>query len=113
MTILDRALSEPVRITEGESARELPAEQAADLAQMNKAMQGDQSAFAAVIRRMIKLKVAVPRVDASKPRAVLVVRDHVSEQEWEEMLEALRESQAKIHAEGYADYLNGGPRDEC
>lgn len=112
VSIVDRALSQTVTIREGDRTRELPADQAADLAQILKAMQGDQSAFAAVIRRLKKLKVAVPVAAKPERRGALVVRRHMPLAEWEQKMEALRERQARLIAEGLDKYLPGGRRDE-
>ena len=97
VSILTTALAEEITIRERDRERTLTNDQAAELAQMNAAMRGDQAAFHAVIKQMMKYRCipsAWSKPKSGTARGFLVVEEPMTEEEWERRFSSLREALA-------------------
>jgi hypothetical protein len=85
--IFREILSEPLTIREGESDLKMSAEEAVMYAQVRKAMQGNVSAFDAVLK-LARSYGIIKEISESNGRTTgrfLVVPDPVTPEEWDEM----------------------------
>ena len=88
----DRTLTESLTYREGDTLREMPAAEAMLYAQICKAMQGNQTAFNAVMMQAKKCGlIRTNRVDLDGPRGLLIGGQPMTETEWRE---AARKQQA-------------------
>ena len=77
-----RTLAEPLTYREGDTLREMPAAEALLYAQVGKAMQGDQSAFNAVMMRAQECGlIRTSRADLDGPRGLFTGKT-MSDAEW-------------------------------
>jgi hypothetical protein len=74
-------------------------EEAAELRQIHKAIEGDQVAFEAIIKRMIRFKIGMPTPVANRG-GYLVVPEMATVEEFEQDLADLREFQARLIGAG-------------
>jgi hypothetical protein len=90
VSIVDRTLGETVAIREGDSLRHMSIKEATMFAQISKAMRGDQSAVAAIMKLADRHGLLAAKSTMSR-NPIKVAGNAMSEEEW---FEAARKQQA-------------------